>query len=169
LANRNIVVPELFALDPERLLRFKREARILASLNHPNIAAIYGFEETDVVGAVSLKLRSSEDGRLGGALILELVEGPRTVLSRPRWRADARRSRQRSDSRVQHPRQAVRRSLFAGSDPGGGAPGRTYDISPDGRRFLMIKENRSAETGPRNLVVVQNWFEELRQRVPTGN
>ena len=37
------VLPELFALDPDRLARFKREAQVLASLNHPNIAAIYGF------------------------------------------------------------------------------------------------------------------------------
>jgi serine/threonine-protein kinase len=54
------VLPELFALDPERLVRFEREAHVLASLNHPNIAAIYGLEETDGVRA----------------LVLELVEGP---------------------------------------------------------------------------------------------
>ena len=41
------VLPELFARDPDRLARFKREAQVLASLNHPNIAAIYGFEDID--------------------------------------------------------------------------------------------------------------------------
>ncbi len=40
------VLPEAFARDPERLARFQREARVLASLNHPNIAAIYGLEES---------------------------------------------------------------------------------------------------------------------------
>ena len=40
------VLPPAFTHDPERLARFKREARMLASLNHPNIAAIYGFEES---------------------------------------------------------------------------------------------------------------------------
>jgi serine/threonine-protein kinase len=36
------ILPSEFALDPDRLTRFKREAQVLASLNHPNIAAIYG-------------------------------------------------------------------------------------------------------------------------------
>src|SRR5687768_6900368 len=39
------VLPEAFALDPDRLARFKREAQVLASLNHPHIAAIYGIED----------------------------------------------------------------------------------------------------------------------------
>ncbi len=54
------VLPELFALDPDRLARFTREAQLLATLNHPNIAAIYGLEESN--GAQ--------------ALVLELVDGP---------------------------------------------------------------------------------------------
>src|SRR5262245_53104642 len=53
-------LPEEFQRDSERLARFEREARMLAALNHPNVAAIHGFEEHD--GA-----------RL---LVMELVEGP---------------------------------------------------------------------------------------------
>jgi eukaryotic-like serine/threonine-protein kinase len=49
------VLPEALAQDPERLARFKREAKLLASLNHPHIAQIYSVEER--------------------ALIMELVEG----------------------------------------------------------------------------------------------
>ena len=54
------ILPDAFAADPDRLARFKREAQILASLNHPNIAAIYGIEEAEGTRA----------------LVLELVEGP---------------------------------------------------------------------------------------------
>jgi serine/threonine-protein kinase len=54
------VLPEAFAADSERMARFEREAKVLASLNHPNVAAIYGLEESNSVRA----------------LVLELVEGP---------------------------------------------------------------------------------------------
>src|SRR5437867_1444648 len=53
------VLPEAFACDPERMARFQREAELLASLNHPNIAHIFGVAE-------------SNNGR---ALAMELVEG----------------------------------------------------------------------------------------------
>ena len=48
-----------------------------------------------------------------------------------------------------------------------GAAGRTYDISPDGERFLMIKESAGGDSA--ELVVVLNWFEELKRLVPTDN
>src|SRR5579871_2959001 len=57
--NRDVavkVLPDSFAADADRMARFQREAQVLASLNHPNIAAIYGVEER--------------------ALVMELVEGP---------------------------------------------------------------------------------------------
>ena len=41
------VLPEAFARDPERLARFEREARLLASLTHPNVAGIFGIEEAN--------------------------------------------------------------------------------------------------------------------------
>ena len=56
------VLPDTFASDPERLGRFQREAKVLASLNHPNIGSIYGFEEGEAEGT--------------RALVLELIEGP---------------------------------------------------------------------------------------------
>ena len=43
----------------------------------------------------------------------------------------------------------------------------TYDVSPDGKRFLMIKEGGGADQTPPSIEVVQNWFEELKRLVPT--
>jgi serine/threonine protein kinase/Tol biopolymer transport system component len=54
------VLPAVFVDDPERRVRFEREARLLASLNHPNIAAIYGVEEADGVRGLVLELVEGE-------------------------------------------------------------------------------------------------------------
>ena len=64
------VLPEEFALDADRLARFRREAQVLASLNHPNIGGIYGLEDAGGIHA----------------LVLELVEGP-TLADRVEGRA----------------------------------------------------------------------------------
>jgi serine/threonine protein kinase len=61
--NRDValkILPEAFAIDSDRIARFRRESQVLASLNHPNIAHIYGFEDSGSTHA----------------LVLELVEGP---------------------------------------------------------------------------------------------
>ncbi len=63
-------LPAAFAADPERLARFQREAQTLASLNHPNIAALYGLEETS--GAPHLVLELVE----GETLAAHLTRGP---------------------------------------------------------------------------------------------
>jgi len=51
----------------------------------------------------------------------------------------------------------------------GGNPGRTYDISPDGQRFLMIKDSADGDPSvtPPSMVVVEHWTEELKRLVPT--
>ena len=54
------VLPEAYTRDTRRMARFEREAKVLASLNHPNIASIYGVEES----------------RSARALVMKLVEGP---------------------------------------------------------------------------------------------
>ena len=86
--NRDVALKvrsEAFAPDSDRLARFKREAHVLASLNHPNIAAIYGLEESDGVQA----------------LVLELVEGPTLAESHRAGvhSRSTRRCRSRSRSR----------------------------------------------------------------------
>src|SRR5215831_15052260 len=61
--NRDValkILPDAFIADGDRIARFRREAQVLASLNHPNIAHIYGFEDSGSTHA----------------LVLELVEGP---------------------------------------------------------------------------------------------
>jgi eukaryotic-like serine/threonine-protein kinase len=61
--NRDValkILPAAFALDADRLARFKREAQVLASLNHPNIAQIYGFEDTEGVHALVMELVEGE-------------------------------------------------------------------------------------------------------------
>ena len=54
------ILPRLFTSDPGRLARFEREARVLASLNHPHIGAIYGLEDVDGVPALVLELVNGE-------------------------------------------------------------------------------------------------------------
>jgi eukaryotic-like serine/threonine-protein kinase len=67
------VLPPLFALDPDRVARFRREAQVLAAVNHPNIAAIYDFEESDGVQALVLELVD------GQTLADHLEQGPLPV------------------------------------------------------------------------------------------
>ena len=63
------VLPDSFASDPERMARFQREAEVLASLNHPNIAAIYGVAESDNARALVMELVPG--GPLTGPLPVE--------------------------------------------------------------------------------------------------
>ncbi len=72
------VLPEAVATDPQRVSRFRREAELLAALNHPNIAHLYGLEDIDGITA----------------LVMELVEGPTLAdriangpTCRPDWQA----------------------------------------------------------------------------------
>jgi len=55
------VLPDLFVNDPERLARFEREARLLASLNHPHIASIFGLHSADGVRFLAMELVEGED------------------------------------------------------------------------------------------------------------
>jgi len=67
------ILPESFASDPDRLARFQREAEVLASLNHPNIAAIHGLEESDGARALVMELVEGE------TLADQIARGPISV------------------------------------------------------------------------------------------
>jgi serine/threonine protein kinase len=77
------ILPAAWTTDADRLARFERESRILASLNHPNIAAIYGVEDAGT---------GPSDAPLGRALLLELVDGETLAewITRTRARPAAR-------------------------------------------------------------------------------
>jgi serine/threonine protein kinase len=84
-------LPEDVARDPERLARFEREAKVLASLSHPNIASVYGLEEAHGERFLVMELAEGED------LAERLKRGPCRSTTRSRSRGRSRRpSRKRT-------------------------------------------------------------------------
>ncbi len=67
------ILPDAFAQDPDRRARFEREARLLATLNHPGIAGIYGFHEADGLSFIAMEFVPGED------LAQRLARGPLSV------------------------------------------------------------------------------------------
>jgi len=142
------ILPDQFAHDPDRLARFEREAVVLASLNHPNIGAIYGVEERALVlelaeGETLARARNGRElfYRLGNTLIsVDISTSPTFSPSTPR-------------------------RLFEGRYVTN--VGRAnYDVSADGRQFLMI-EAVGSESRTTQLNLVQEWFEELKRAAGT--
>ena len=83
------LLPAAVRGDPDRLLRFEREAKLLAALNHPNIAHVYGFEQA-----------ASPSGQAAHVLAMELVEGEDLARCSSAARSrSARRSRSPARSR----------------------------------------------------------------------
>ena len=215
------VLPDEFAQNTERLRRFQREAKILASLNHPNIAAIYGVEQSGSTHYLVLELVPGEtlaeriargpipvDEAIEIAMkIVEALEeahqqgivhrdlkpanikitpdGKVKVLdfglygggTKPLWSPDGRELFYLTPGGRLMAVRIQTEPRFATGKPEvifepryyASASGRTYDVSPDGERFLMIKQGGSDETSTTELILVLNWFEELKQRVPTDN
>ena len=75
------ILPEAFAADPDRLARFQREAQVLASLNHPNIAAIHGLEDSEGT-KVGARLVRGTRGAPAGQLNITVL---RAAAPRRRW------------------------------------------------------------------------------------
>ena len=111
------ILPRIFTSDPDRLARFEREARLLASLNHPNIGAIYGLEDVDGIPALVLELVEGDTlaerlgarpGRHGSPKHVTRV-GPACRWRSPHDRApDRRRARGRAREGHRPPRPEAR-------------------------------------------------------------
>ena len=89
------ILPSHFTADPERRARFAREARTLATLNHPHIGAIYGLEEADGVSALVLELvegQSLADRLERGPLPTRRRRSPLHARSLRRWTRRTRRA-----------------------------------------------------------------------------
>ena len=117
--NRDValkVLPDLFASDPERLARFTREAQTLASLNHPNIAHIYGIEESGGVRALVMELVEGED--LSQRIARGADPARRSAADRE---ADCRGARSRARAGHHPPRSEAREHQGAARRHGEGA------------------------------------------------
>ena len=146
--------------DPGRQARFEREARVLASLNHPNIASIYGVHESPSGSGLPLK-----------ALVLELVEGE-TLADHievsvgggtlPRWRRDGRELFYVApDRKLMAVSVTPRLDTLATSDPRALFTLSTtsnYEPSADGQRFLVTAV--VSEASP--ITVIMNWKPPVR-------
>jgi protein kinase-like protein/WD40 repeat protein len=153
------VLPESFASDPDRLARFQREAEILATLNHPNIAGIYGLEHTNGTRALVMEFVEGDTlvDRIGNRdlWLVDLRTGGLTRLTthpandwQPAWEPDSTHVAFTSDRNGTTGvyRKAVNGSgeeelidhAFRIGDP--------KDFSPDGRFLLFARGTSSGAT-----------------------
>ncbi len=112
---RSIFCQTQFVPDPERLARFRREAQLLASLNHPNIAAVYGLEEAQ--GYLSIALELVEGEGLEVRLARGRVATEEAIVSRGRsqrgWRPRTTRIVHRDLSQPRQLRQSAASILYS--------------------------------------------------------
>ena len=134
------VLPERFSRDSERLARFQREAKLLAALNHPNIAAIYGLEQSGSTHYLVMEL-------VPGQTLRERVAGGRAIpveeaLTIANFEVGAVK-----------PLFQTTALNFGGRWP--------YDVSADGQRFLINTLPEQAGSAP--ITVVVNWMAGMRK------
>ncbi len=179
------ILPEAFAHDAERLARFTREARTLASLNHPNIAAIYGLEQREGMTALVMELVEGDDyhgatahahrpaGWATPGLSGRQVGGLRHARRRrvgPRWRGDSKELIFVSEDRGLMSVDVKPGPAFEFTPPkpllnadGAQINGASnYAVTSDGQRFLM-RVSAPASTVGEQIYVVLNWPKLLRK------
>ena len=143
------VLPRAFTSDPDRLARFEREARMLAALNHPNIAAIYGIEETDGIPALVLELVEGETlyerialRPLALAEALQIARQIADALDAAHERAIVHRDLKPSNVKITRRRDRQGSGLWPGEGhPGSG--GSDADAGPDARRSRDTSRRRA--------------------------
>ena len=182
--NRDValkILPPEFALDPDRLARFKREAQVLASINHPAIAAIYGFEDSGHTHA--LVLESNDNDAHDNRIYLQPfpATGAKYEVGRgihPVWTRDGKQillipapgapilayAITTQPNVTFAPPVAFPRRPFANSSVG---TEREFEPMPDGTILELTDTETDSGDSINEIRVVLNWTEELKARVPT--
>ena len=170
------LLPDAFAADPERMARFEREAKTLASLNHPNIAAIYGFEKTGGASALVMELVEGDDlsQRIAnGAIPLD------EALPIAKQIADALEAAHEQGiiHRDLKPANVLSAAggpeLLLGPHPrfvGGEGIALHLDLAPDGKRIatLRLVETEEGQRAQSHVIFFENFFDDVRRKVPVG-
>jgi serine/threonine protein kinase len=144
------ILPEEFAKDAERVARFQCEAKLLASLNHPNIAAIHGLEESDGIYFPVMEL-------VEGVTLEDYIAGNAGVPAGKKAAETAalpgllKLALQIAEAlEAAHEKGVIHRDLKPAN----------IKVTRDGK-WIAYASDESGE------YIVVNWFEELKKRVPT--
>jgi hypothetical protein len=154
------ILPASFTHDPDRLARFRREAQILAALNHPHIGAIYGLDDAN--GQQFLVLEGTEPRwRRDGKELFYLAGTPAvqaTATVTALMAVEVRATQSTFDVGV--PQVLFKARVLTGG-AGVGYPSNSYAVTGDGQRFLVV--SLVGETASEPITVVVNWTAGLKK------
>jgi serine/threonine protein kinase len=176
------LLPDAVSRDPERLARFEREAKVLAALNHPNIAQIkrsglsgnHGAKTSArkvlVRGGTSPRWRPFPAPASGQGGKWQISKGENGPPIRPR---NDRELFYAAGDNIMAVSYTVKGDVFLADPPRvwlAKAPRGNFDVSPDGKRLLvpLPVETGDAPKAAHEFVSLENFFDELRRRVPLG-